>query len=149
MSKVMTQTKRDTLVLQVGGWAWGWRPSPPPLGKGICVQEISEMSRTGLTNRRRPGCKEKELIFGTWNVRPRNRWADVVHRDALQLLGIRGWRRRNGNRDEWRRLVREAKARKGLWRHLRMGIRHIYIYIYVVYLLNVSAILVGILREVN
>jgi hypothetical protein len=21
-SKVMTQTKRDTLVLQVGGWAW-------------------------------------------------------------------------------------------------------------------------------
>ena len=87
------------------------------------------MSRTGLTNRRRPGCKEKELIFGTWNVRPRNRWADVVHRDALQLLGIRGWRRRNGNRDEWRRLVREAKARKGLWRHLRMGIRHIYIYI--------------------
>jgi len=27
------------------------------------------MPRTGLTNRQRPGCKEKELIFGTWNVR--------------------------------------------------------------------------------
>ena len=26
--------------------------------------------------------------------RPRNRWADVVQKDALQLLGIRGWRRR-------------------------------------------------------
>jgi hypothetical protein len=25
--------------------------------------------------------------------RPRIRWADVVQRDALQLLGIRGWRR--------------------------------------------------------
>jgi len=27
-SKVVTQTKRDTLVLQVGGWAWGWRSHP-------------------------------------------------------------------------------------------------------------------------
>jgi len=46
--------------------------------------------------------------------RPRTRWADVVYRDALQLLGIRGWRRRAANRDEWRRLVREAKTRKEL-----------------------------------
>jgi hypothetical protein len=49
--------------------------------------------------------------------RPRNRWADVVQRDALQLLGTRGWRRRATNRDEWRRLVREAKVRKGLQRN--------------------------------
>ena len=46
--------------------------------------------------------------------RPRNRWADVVQRDALQLRGIRGWRRRAANRDEERRLVREDKDRKGL-----------------------------------
>jgi hypothetical protein len=45
--------------------------------------------------------------------RPRTRWADVVQRNALQLLGIRGWRGA-ANRDEWRRLMREAKARKGL-----------------------------------
>jgi hypothetical protein len=45
--------------------------------------------------------------------RPRTRWADVIQRDALQLLGTRGWRRRATNRDEWRRLVREAKVRKG------------------------------------
>jgi hypothetical protein len=38
----------------------------------------------------------------------------MVQRDALQLLGTRGWRRRATNRDEWMRLVREAKARKGL-----------------------------------
>jgi hypothetical protein len=46
--------------------------------------------------------------------RPRTRWVYVVQRDALQLLGIRGWRRRAANRDEWSRLMREAKARKGL-----------------------------------
>jgi len=46
--------------------------------------------------------------------RPRIRWVDVVQRDALQLLGIRGWTRRAENRDEWRCLMREAKARKGL-----------------------------------
>jgi hypothetical protein len=46
--------------------------------------------------------------------RPRTRWADVVQRDALQLLGIRGWRRKAANRDGWRRLMGEAKARKGL-----------------------------------
>jgi len=45
---------------------------------------------------------------------PRTRWVDVVKRDALQLRGIRGWRRRAANRDEWRHLMREAKARKGL-----------------------------------
>jgi hypothetical protein len=41
----------------------------------------------------------------------------VVERDALHLLGIRGWRRRAVTRDEWRHLMREAKARKGLQRH--------------------------------
>jgi len=46
--------------------------------------------------------------------RPRNSWADVIQRDALQLLEIRGWKRRAENRDEWRSLMWEAKARKGL-----------------------------------
>jgi hypothetical protein len=44
----------------------------------------------------------------------------VVQRDALPLLGIRGWRRRAENRDEWRRFLRKAKAWKGLWRHIWM-----------------------------
>jgi hypothetical protein len=61
----------------------------------------------------------KKVLNGNFHTtrlvgRPRTRWADVVHTDALQLLGTRGWRRRATNRDEWRRLVMEAKARKGL-----------------------------------
>jgi hypothetical protein len=61
----------------------------------------------------------KKVLNGNFHTkrpvgRPRTRWADVVQRDALQLLGIKGWRRRAANRDEWRRLMGEAKARKGL-----------------------------------
>ena len=61
----------------------------------------------------------KKVLNGTFHNtrpvgRPRTRWTDVVQRDALQLLGVRGWRRRAESRDEWRHALREAKARKGL-----------------------------------
>jgi hypothetical protein len=61
----------------------------------------------------------KKVLNGTFHNtrpvgRPRTRWADVVQRNALQLLGVRGWRKRAENRDEWRHALREAKARKGL-----------------------------------
>jgi hypothetical protein len=61
----------------------------------------------------------KEVLNGNFHTarpvgRPRTRWADVVQRDARQLLGIREWRSKAANRDEWRHLMREAKARKGL-----------------------------------
>jgi hypothetical protein len=56
----------------------------------------------------------KEAFHNTRLVgRPRTRWVDVVQRDALQLLGIRGWRRTE-NRVEWRHILSETKARKGL-----------------------------------
>jgi len=61
----------------------------------------------------------KKILNGNFHTtrpvgRPRTRWADMVQRDALQLLGTRGWRRRAANRDEWRGLMRETQAWKGL-----------------------------------
>jgi hypothetical protein len=49
----------------------------------------------------------KKVLNGTFHNtrpvgRPRTGWADMVQRDALQLLGVTGWRRRASNRDEWR-----------------------------------------------
>jgi len=42
--------------------------------------------------------------------RSRIRWEDVVQSDALQILEIRGWMKRHGNREKWRCLVSEVRA---------------------------------------
>ena len=45
---------------------------------------------------------------------PKARWEDVVQRDTRELLGARGWRRQAIHRKEWRHLLKEVKAQKGL-----------------------------------
>jgi hypothetical protein len=42
---------------------------------------------------------------------PRNRWIDAVEEDAKKLIGVRNWKRAAPEREEWRDLIREAKAR--------------------------------------
>jgi hypothetical protein len=81
--------------------------------------KIRRLERAGNIIRMKEERIPKKVLNGNFHTtrpvrRPRSRWADVVQRDALQLLGTRGWRRRAANRDEWRHLVWEAKARKGL-----------------------------------
>jgi len=57
---------------------------------------------------------ESVLIWEFHNTRsvrkPRTRWEDAVHWDALQIVGIRGWRSRLGGTEEWKCLFREARS---------------------------------------
>jgi hypothetical protein len=49
--------------------------------------------------------------------KPRTRWEDVVRRDTSEILGIQGWKRHAEDREEWKYLLRESRAPKGLLRH--------------------------------
>jgi hypothetical protein len=49
---------------------------------------------------------QKEILKGKFHntrseAKPRTRWEDVVHMDALQIRGIQGWRNRAGGAVEW------------------------------------------------
>jgi len=45
--------------------------------------------------------------------RHRKRWREEVERD-LQVLGVRRWRELVTDKDNWRGIVRQAKAHSGL-----------------------------------
>ena len=65
------------------------------------------------------GSPPKKVLNGKFsNTRPmgkpRKRWKDVVWRDTSWTLGIKGWRRRAEDREEWRRLLREARVQNWL-----------------------------------
>jgi hypothetical protein len=44
--------------------------------------------------------------------RPRNRWEDVIQRGAANLLRIRNWKAAARDKEEWRKKIGEAMARK-------------------------------------
>jgi hypothetical protein len=60
----------------------------------------------------------KKVVSGKFhNTRsarkPRTSWEDIVQRDALQVLGIRSWRRQAGNVKEGRHPLWMDRPKKG------------------------------------
>jgi hypothetical protein len=53
--------------------------------------------------------KPEDLRLVGW---PRKLWLDEVEQD-LKQMGVRGWRRRAQNRDEWQSILKEAKVLHG------------------------------------
>jgi hypothetical protein len=69
-----------------------------------------------MEEKRMPIKIPKEKIHGTKRKgRPRKRWIDDVEQD-LRKMGARGWRKRAGDRQEWRRVTKEDKVHPGLQR---------------------------------
>lgn len=53
-----------------------------------------------------------EALHGTRRRgRPKLRWSDGVAGDARDVLGVRNWMAAAQNRDDWRKLLEEAKTR--------------------------------------
>jgi hypothetical protein len=45
--------------------------------------------------------------------RPRKRWLDDLEED-LRKLGVKGWRRKAEDREEWRHVAKKAEVLQGL-----------------------------------
>jgi hypothetical protein len=45
--------------------------------------------------------------------RPTNRWLDDLE-EGLRKLGVKGWRRKAEDQEEWRHVVNKAEAQHGL-----------------------------------
>jgi hypothetical protein len=58
----------------------------------------------------------KKILYSTIGGRrragkPRTSWIGAVEEDAKKLMGVRNWKRAAQGREEWKGLIREAKAR--------------------------------------
>ena len=124
----MTHTKRDTMVLQVGGLGVGLTTPHRNNNNLLRNLTISQMLMKGVW--------KSDLIMATWNVRtmlilrkmkefskemmmgrrkgrPRLRWVDNVLAD-LKVMKIKQWMEKMKDREKWRLIVEEAKAYPGL-----------------------------------
>jgi hypothetical protein len=75
-SKGMIQTKRDTLVLQVGGWAQGQPHSP---GKNALAKK-SQPGKAGRINGHRPRRVKRNMNLWITLAQDRRRWKELVEK---------------------------------------------------------------------
>ena len=73
------------------------------------LDHVERVDETAMAKRVLKG----ELYATRRIVRPRIRWLEDVIAD-LRRMGISGWMEKARNRDQWRRVVEEAKAHRGL-----------------------------------
>jgi len=75
------------------------------------------MGRSHNENGRRKDSKKgfkRTLLHHKKSGKTKNRMGGCGPVGCITTAGVRGWRIRADNRDEWRHLMGEAKVRKGL-----------------------------------
>jgi len=75
------------------------------------LDHVERVDETAMSKRVPKGKLYATRIIG----KPRIRWLEDVIAD-LRRMGISGWMEKARNREQWRRIVEEAKAHPGLWR---------------------------------
>jgi hypothetical protein len=73
------------------------------------VGNVERMEDTAMPQR----ILEGRLYSKSRNGRPRKRWLDDVESD-LKKMKVKGWKEKMRNKEQWRRVVEEAKAHPGL-----------------------------------
>jgi hypothetical protein len=105
-------------VLENDGWRLGWKNELCDIYNDLNIIEDIILKRLRWPGQRHRTGNEritKNILGGKFcNKRPdgqsRERWEDVVRRDALQILGIRGWRRKAENREGKQRMEKESRG---------------------------------------
>jgi hypothetical protein len=95
MSFIRFTVNRTVRVIKIGRLRW--------LGHLFRMQELDPCRKVTLY---KPG--------GTRHIgKPRSRWLESVETD-LRKISIENWRRKTQDREQWRTILKEAKAHQGL-----------------------------------
>ena len=114
------------ILRRIYGWRCRWNSEIYGLYKDLNIVDDINIVRLGWAGRI-IRVEEKRIskivpsgeFYNAYSVgKPRTRWEDVVQREALQVLGIRGWRRWAGVRVDGGMFWGTARAQKGLWRQM-------------------------------
>jgi hypothetical protein len=120
--RVVIQTRRDTLVLQVWGWAWGQQLHPlksVTKPKGNAAEWTFWQRHDAIHRRWRQRTRNQlKLNIGSWNV------CSLYRAVALKtFVVLTGWRKTQGSRNcltaaqgrsRWRHFLDQAKNHVGL-----------------------------------